>query len=203
MTPGRACPLHYRYSPAVFNRAADLQAETIYVIGGLYGNRAALAEILTMAARETVAPTLVFNGDFNWFNIDADDFAAINTGVLKHVALRGNVETELAAGDADNAGCGCAYPDYVDDADVERSNQIMQKLHETASAFPELSARLGSLPMHLLAQVGADATKRFGIVHVNYQTQVRTRKNSALWYRNFLAMQKAARTSTAPVEMGA
>ena len=165
MTPDRACPLHYRYSPAVFKRAADLQAETSYVIGGLYGNRAALAEILTMAARETVAPTLVFNGDFNWFNVDADDFAAINTEVLKHVALRGNVETELASTEENDAGCGCAYPDYVDDGDVARSNQIMQKMRETASAFPELSARLGSLPMHLVAQVGPDETKRFGIVH--------------------------------------
>ncbi len=165
MTSGRACPLGYRYPATVFNRAAELQAETIYVVGGLYGNRAAVNEILKMAAQETVAPTLVFNGDFNWFNIDADDFVAVNTEVLRHVALRGNVETELASGDANDAGCGCAYPDYVDDADVERSNQIMQKLRETARAFPEISARLASLPMHLVVQVGPDETKRFGIVH--------------------------------------
>jgi beta-glucosidase len=28
--------------------------------------------------------------------------------------------------------------------------------------------------------------KRFGLVHVDYATQKRTLKNSALWYQNFL-----------------
>lgn len=32
--------------------------------------------------------------------------------------------------------------------------------------------------------------KRFGIVHVDYQTQARTLKDSALWYRDFLQAQK-------------
>ncbi len=31
--------------------------------------------------------------------------------------------------------------------------------------------------------------KRFGIVHVNYTTQQRTLKQSALWYRDFLRGQ--------------
>ena len=163
MTPGRACPLHYRYPPSVFNRAADIHADTIYVIGGLYGNHAALSEIHALAAAETVSPTLVFNGDFNWFNIDAETFSSINTEVLQHTALRGNVETELANEFAnDDAGCGCAYPDYVDDADVERSNEIMQTLRTTAQVFPALTEQLSQLPMHLVAQIG-DA--RFGIVH--------------------------------------
>ena len=34
---------------------------------------------------------------------------------------------------------------------------------------------------------------RFGIVHVDYDTQVRTLKNSALWYRNFLSDHKRSR----------
>jgi beta-glucosidase len=29
-------------------------------------------------------------------------------------------------------------------------------------------------------------SKRFGIVHVDYATQARTLKDSALWYRDFL-----------------
>ena len=28
--PGRSCPRHYRYSPAVFSRAADLKAQSLY-----------------------------------------------------------------------------------------------------------------------------------------------------------------------------
>jgi hypothetical protein len=161
MTPGRSCPLHYRYAPASFERAADIHAEIIYVIGGLYGNEAALHAILELAAAEPVAPVLVFNGDFNWFNVDAGSFENINREVLKHVALRGNVETELAVG-ADEAGCGCAYPDYVDDAEVERSNRIMRALRGTAEAFPELANAVSSLPMTAVADVGG---KRIGIVH--------------------------------------
>ena len=160
MTPGRSCPLNYRYPPSVFNRDADLHAETIYVIGGLYGNVQALDAILELAAHEAIAPTLVFNGDFNWFNVDATSFSAINGCVLQHVALRGNVETELAADD--DAGCGCAYPDYVDDADVERSNEIMRRLRATARAFPVPCQQLAQLPMHAVAEIGG---KRFGIVH--------------------------------------
>jgi hypothetical protein len=161
MTPGRSCPLHYRYAPTVFARAADVHAETIYVIGGLYGNVPALSAILKLAEQETVKPTLIFNGDFNWFNADDASFTTINREVLKHIAMRGNVETEFAA-DADDAGCGCAYPDYVDDADVERSNTIMRRLRATARNHLTLTDQLLALPMHLVASVG---DKRIGIVH--------------------------------------
>ena len=161
MTPGRTCPLHYRYPPATFARDADIRAETIYVIGGLYGNVQALDAILELAMQEMTRPSLVFNGDFNWFNIDPANFDAINRVVLPHVALRGNVETELAV-DADDAGCGCAYPDYVDDADVERSNQIMQRLRATSREFAGISNRVSTLPMHAVAEVGG---QRVGIVH--------------------------------------
>ena len=34
--------------------------------------------------------------------------------------------------------------------------------------------------------------KRFGIVHVDYATQRRTLKDSALWYRDFLKQRHAA-----------
>ena len=68
MQPGRSCPLSYRYSPADFARPAEIKTDTVYVIGGLYGNVPALEIILDMAARESA--TLVFNGDFNWFNIN-------------------------------------------------------------------------------------------------------------------------------------
>jgi beta-glucosidase len=35
--------------------------------------------------------------------------------------------------------------------------------------------------------------KRFGIVHVDYETQKRTLKDSALWYRDFLQKFRSAR----------
>ena len=159
--PGRSCPLHYRYSPASLNRAADFSADTLYVIGGLYGNTPALRAIEELAAAEAVMPTLVFNGDFNWFNIDSAGYWSINETVLRHYALRGNVETELASDD-DAAGCGCGYPDSVGDAEVERSNNILARLRETAKASPELRKQLAALPMNHVAQVGK---LRIAIVH--------------------------------------
>jgi hypothetical protein len=116
---------------------------------------------LELAAREPLPVTLVFNGDFNWFNTDHAGFDNINSRVLKHVALRGNVETELAEDDS-AAGCGCAYPATVSHAEVARSNQIEDRLRETARAFPGHRARLGALPMHAVARVGG---VRIGIVH--------------------------------------
>ena len=150
MKPGRSCPLGYRYLPADFARPADISADTLYVIGGLYGNLPALDTILDMAARESA--TLVFNGDFNWFNIDDAGFCAINNEVLRHHALRGNVETELASED-DAAGCGCAYPDHVSDAEVARSNSIMTALRETARREASRRQQLAALPMNRVAEI--------------------------------------------------
>jgi hypothetical protein len=159
--PGRNCPLAYRYSPEVFRRRPEIEAETLYVIGGLYGNPFALDAILALAASEPEPPRLVFNGDFHWFDADPEGFARLNARVLEHTALRGNVETELATDD-DAAGCGCAYPEWVGDAEVARSNAIAARLRATARGFPELRSRLGALPMHAVASVGG---VRVGIVH--------------------------------------
>ena len=104
---GRICPASYSYSPATFARPPELRAEVLYVVGGLYGNRFALAEIERMAACETAGTQMVFNGDFHWFDADADSFARIDNAVARHTALRGTVETELA-GDDESNGCGCA-----------------------------------------------------------------------------------------------
>ena len=159
--PGRACPVSYRYAPRVFDREPQLAADALYVIGGLYGNREALEAVTALAGLEPVRPALAFNGDFHWFDIRPEDFAAVNGEVLAHAALRGNVETEVAAEES-GAGCGCAYPLDVSDAEVRRSNEILERLRGTARLLPGPRARLGGLPMHLTARVG-DA--RVGIVH--------------------------------------
>ncbi len=160
LRPGRTCPLSYRYGAAALDRAADFSAQTLYVVGGLYGNPFALDTLLALRKVEPDAQW-VFNGDFNWFNIDDASFTRINTEVLRHRAIRGNVETELLASDA-AAGCGCGYPDYVSDADVARSNAMMGLLAATAQRQRALSERLAALPMHLVAEVGGLAV---GIVH--------------------------------------
>jgi hypothetical protein len=158
---GRSCPPAYRYQPEALARPARLQADTLYVVGGLYGNPAALRAVLDRAGSEPGGPaTVVFNGDFHWLDTDPEDFVAISETVLAHHAIKGNVEAELAS-DQD-AGCGCAYPDYVGDEVVDRSNRVITRLRATARRFPALLRRLGALPMHLTASV---AGERVGIVH--------------------------------------
>jgi hypothetical protein len=160
-TAGRGCPASYGYSPAVFAQAPELVADIVYVVGGLYGNGAALTEVLRMARQETGRVALIFNGDFHWFDADVEAFVAIDEVVAQHSALRGNVETEVASDD-DRYGCGCAYPEDVPDADVERSNAILARLKGVARELPAVRARLATLPMYQVARIGA---ARIAIVH--------------------------------------
>ncbi len=160
--PGRTCPLSYRYAPESLRRAPELAVESLWIAGGLYGNPFALESLLALYERERGASALVFNGDFHWFDARTDLFDQINRKVMEFAALRGNVETELAAPFAD-AGCGCAYPDWVDDGTVERSNEIIERLRAAAGDARALAA----LPMHLVARVGE---ARVGIVHGDFES---------------------------------
>lgn len=160
-TPGRVCPLRYRYGPAAVARAPERSVATLYVVGGLYGNLPALDAVEAMARAEPGPVTICFNGDFNWFNVDDAGFRAINERALRHDAILGNVEAELGA-DSDDAGCGCAYPENVDQSTVERSNQIHAALKRTAARHPDLLAKLAALPMVARYSVG---NVRVGVVH--------------------------------------
>ncbi|WP_298451169.1 hypothetical protein [uncultured Marinobacter sp.] len=157
MTEGRSCPLAYRYQPA--SLCADpvpVAEDVIYVIGGLYGNPFALDEIEKMALaeeRQGSSVKLVFNGDFNWFNASNELFRDINNRVLKHTAILGNVDFELATPSA-GAGCGCAYPEFVDQGVVERSNQIMSRLQNLAATHPDIQQRLAALPRYQCMMFG-------------------------------------------------
>ena len=110
--------------------------------GGLYGNGQALRTILKMQDDERRAGrpvSLVFNGDFNWFNVDARGFREINETVLQHIAIQGNVEAEIGA--PSENGCGCNYPDYVDSAIVA----LASPAGRLTAAVPEaVAARVAS-----------------------------------------------------------
>ena len=161
--PGRVCPLRYRYGARALATAPTKTAETLYVVGGLYGNVAALDTVETIANAEPASATRCFNGDFNWFNIDNQTFAEINKRVLQHDATLGNVEAEFAPESAnEDVGCGCAYPDNVDAGIVERSNQIHAQLKATARRHPALAAQIAALPMFARYQVG---DCRIAVVH--------------------------------------
>lgn len=158
---GRVCPLRYRHGATALAMAPERAAETLYVVGGLYGNPFALDAVEAMAAAEPGPVSIVFNGDFNWFNVDDAGFAAINRRVLAHAAILGNVEAELGE-DGDDAGCGCAYPDSVDADTVARSNRIHARLKATAARHPDILAALDRLPMFARWRVGRLAV---GVVH--------------------------------------
>lgn len=159
---GRLCPSDYRYPPAIFDRAPDLTAQTLYVVGGLYGNAEALDALERMASAEPSPPVIVFNGDFHWFDAEPAWFEEIAFRIARHPAIRGNVETEIARTVSVGAGCGCAYPPSVDQGTVARSNAILSCLQASARACQGATERLARLPMHLVAEVGGC---RIAIVH--------------------------------------
>ncbi len=157
---GRICPADYCYAPSVLDRTPEFAADVLYVVGGLYGNLAALQAVERLAAQEQAA--LVFNGDFHWFDAESRWLGEIDEGVARHRALRGNVETEVARAADIGAGCGCAYPPSVDDVVVRRSNEILLELRRAVHTVPGAAERLAALPMHLVADVGG---LRVAIVH--------------------------------------
>jgi hypothetical protein len=158
---GRACPLAYRYGAPALASSPVTTTETLYVVGGLYGNVQSLERIEAMVKAESTPVTLVFNGDFNWFNIDNDGFQRINRAVLQHDAIQGNVEFEFNGTDS-ASGCGCAYPDTVDQDTVDRSNRIHARLKATARRHPDVLTQLAALPLFARYAVGAMTV---GVVH--------------------------------------
>jgi len=93
---------------------------------------------------------------------------------------------------------GAAYPDAVGaDGRVEDADRV-RFLARHFAALADAVARgvdvRGYFAWSLLDNFewshGYD--KRFGLVHVDYATQARTPKRSALWYADFIARQRAA-----------
>ena len=149
-------------SPAYVTNAQDLadasqdtECDVLYVVGGLYGNVAALDALEEGIARERrhgLHIEVCFNGDFNFFNATSKTWARINQGVraLGH-ATAGNVEREALKSDG---GCGCAYPDYVDGAFADRASAIVERLRTVSSADPDIVEWLAGLPLSKTYAVG-------------------------------------------------
>jgi hypothetical protein len=160
--PGRICPIDYLTDPAALAEGDEIVCDTLYVVGGLYGNSFALDAIEELAAAEPSPVTIVLNGDAHWFDAEPEMFRQLDARLARYRATAGNVEFELAR-DADiGAGCGCAYPPHVSDAVVDRSNAILVRLRDAMRATPSVRARLHALPKTLVADVGG---LRVGIVH--------------------------------------
>jgi beta-glucosidase len=90
---------------------------------------------------------------------------------------------------------GMANRDRVVDgkvADPQRVEYVRRHLHAVAKAI-ELGADVaGYFYWSLLDNFEWDSgyAKRFGLFHVDYQTQQRTAKESACWYRDFIGRQR-------------
>ncbi len=103
---------------------------------------------------------------------------------------------------------GAAFKDELVDGqvfDVQRTNYIADHIAAVGEALRLGVPMKGYMVWSLLDNFewASGYEKRFGIVHVDYQTQARTLKASARWYRDFLARQKAARQPREAVAMGA
>ncbi len=160
---GRSCPLSYRYQPTSLAALRAKRTDTLYCVGGLYGNAFALDALEHLLQEERNETRVVFNGDFHWFDASADAFAYIEartTSDSRYLRLRGNVETEIASDD--DQGCGCGYPDAVDDGTVERSNEILRILRAASFASPSRREHLAALDMAGAFLVGA---QRVVVVH--------------------------------------
>lgn len=163
---GRDCPLDYGLPTQAFGGPACMQAEVLYVVGGLYGNRQALGALQQRLRAEPTA-RVVFNGDAHWFDRDPQVFNAIEQGLAGHLALRGNVETELGRDAASGAGCGCAYPASVADSVVQRSNAIQALLKQTVEGIPCMAVTLSTRGTTAVVDV---AGRRVAISHGDEQS---------------------------------
>ena len=93
---------------------------------------------------------------------------------------------------------GGAFKDQLVDgrvADVERTDYIARHIDAVGEAIRQGVRMQGYMVWSLLDNFewASGFEKRFGIVHVDYDSQQRTLKDSARWYRAFLRRQKALR----------
>ena len=91
---------------------------------------------------------------------------------------------------------GGAFKDALQDGrvhDAGRTAYIASHIAAVGEALRQGVPMAGYMVWSLLDNFewASGYEKRFGIVHVDYATQVRTLKDSALWYRGFLQQQQA------------
>ncbi|MEK8046362.1 GH1 family beta-glucosidase [Ideonella margarita] len=96
---------------------------------------------------------------------------------------------------------GGAFKDSLVDGrvhDRQRTDYIARHIAAVAEAMRQ-GVRMGGYMVWSLMdnfEWASGYEKRFGIVHVDYETQTRTLKDSARWYREFLHRQKADSSAT-------
>lgn len=99
---------------------------------------------------------------------------------------------------------GAAFKDTLVDGQIhdwQRTNYIADHIAAVGEALRQGVRMEGYMVWSLLDNFewASGYEKRFGIVHVDYATQQRTLKASALWYRDFLSRKRKAREQAVPV----
>ena len=102
---------------------------------------------------------------------------------------------------------GAAFKDVLVDGrvhDAQRTRYIANHIAAVGDAVAQGVPMAGYMVWSLLDNFewASGYDKRFGIVHVDYASQRRTLKDSAMWYRDFLRRQKAARAPRLPALTG-
>ena len=92
---------------------------------------------------------------------------------------------------------GAAFKDVLQDGQVHdagRTAYLQDHIAAVAEALRQGVPVAGYMVWSLLDNFewASGYAKRFGIVHVNFETQQRTLKDSAHWYRQFLQLARAA-----------
>lgn len=164
---GRACPVDYHLSESIFAADSQVSCDTLYVVGGLYGNPFALNAIEEMVAAEEAAGRdvlVVLNGDIHWFDKTAENFLALERRLdrPRWIPLVGNVEAELRRQEDIGVGCGCGYPACTSDASVSRSNRIHRMLSIAVHEHPECKEPLIGRAAAMTVDV---AGEKVGITH--------------------------------------
>lgn len=172
-----ACAPEYASSAsALADARGDVSTDVLYVVGGLYGNGAALTTLAAALRKEaaTLAScggtlAVCFNGDFNFLNASEAAWVDVNARVrgfgaaagIASVATAGNVEHEVARDFrtvVEAAGCGCAYPEAVDAAFAARAGEIVRRLRRSArrahASEPWIVDWLETLPFTATFSVG-------------------------------------------------
>ena len=98
---------------------------------------------------------------------------------------------------------GGAFKDQPVDGkvhDIDRRDYIARHIDAVADAMRQGVRMAGYMVWSLMDNFewASGYEKRFGIVHVDYESQARTLKDSAHWYRDFVARQKVARVPLDP-----
>ena len=103
---------------------------------------------------------------------------------------------------------GGAFPDVLENGqvhDAARTEYIAKHIEAIAQAMDQGVPLGGYMVWSLLDNFewASGYEKRFGIVHVDFDSQQRTPKDSALWYQDYLRRVHAQRASLAQATTGA